>query len=411
VRVTGTAKPPSRMQIPQLDPDDPFYDFFRRFRQPPQEIPTRGAGSGFIVSADGVILTNAHVVDGADTVSVKLSDRREFNAKVLGADKATDVAVLKIDAHDLPVVKLGDVTRERVGEWVVAIGEPFGLENTATAGIISAKARSLPDQGYVRFMQTDVPINPGNSGGPLFNLKGEVIAINSQIYTGTGGYQGVSFAIPINLAMDVEQQLVKNGKVERGQLGLEIQSVSQPLARDFGLEHPSGALISTVVPDGPGERAGLRAGDVILKFNGQVIGDSADLPPLVARVAPGSSASVQIWRDGATHDVSIKVGSSSSDDAVVAGNSDHPAHLGLSLRPLTAEERSDANVSGGLLVEGVSGPAARAGVRPGDIVLAVDNRPVDSVQQLRKLVAQDRHHVALLMQHDDQRIFVPIDLG
>jgi serine protease Do len=251
VRVSGmvrTGAHPGRG--PSVDQDDPFSDFFRQFQQqlPQQQQPMRGIGSGFIVSSDGIILTNAHVVDGADQVTVKLTDKREFQAKVLGKDKATDIAVLKIDAHDLPVVKIGDANQERVGEWAVAIGAPFGFENTATAGIISAKARSLPDQGYVQFIQTDVPVNPGNSGGPLFNLDGEVVGINSQIYSGSGGYQGVSFAIPINVAMQVEQQLVKTGKVERGQMGVSIQSVDQSLAQSFGLKQAQGALISAVSP-------------------------------------------------------------------------------------------------------------------------------------------------------------------
>ena len=415
VRVSGIVKTGAHEpQSPQFDQDDPFSDFFRHFQQRmPQQQPIRGIGSGFIVSADGIILTNAHVVDGADEVTVKLTDKREFRAKVLGKDKATDIAVIKIDAHNLPVVKIGDANQERVGEWAVAIGAPFGFENTATAGIISAKARSLPNQGYVQFIQTDVPVNPGNSGGPLFNLNGEVVGINSQIYSGSGGYEGVSFAIPINLAMQVEQQLVKNGKVERGQLGVSIQSVDQSLADSFGLKSAQGALISSVAPGGPGERAGLQSGDVIVKFNGQPIDDAADLPPLVGSVHPGDSVSLSVWRKGSEREVRVKLSDADSGQDVASDGKDEDgkARLGLALRPLTPEERSQADVPAGLLVENVSGPAARAGIEPGDIVLALNGEPVSSVSQLRERVAKDTHHVALLVQHENARIFVPIDLG
>ena len=418
VRVSGVVKTGGQEpQMPQFDPDDPFSQFFRHFQQPgPSErTPMRGMGSGFIVSPDGIVLTNAHVVDGADEVIVKLTDKREFKARVLGADKLTDVAVLKIDAHDLPVVKIGDAGKERVGEWAVAIGAPFGFENTATAGIVSAKARSLPDQGYVQFIQTDVPVNPGNSGGPLFNLNGEVIGINSQIYSGTGGYQGVSFAIPINLAMQVEQQLVKNGKVERGQLGISIQSVDQSLAQAFGLKRATGALVSSVTPESPGAKAGLKSGDIILSFDGHNIADAADLPPLVAAVKPGDTAALSVWRKDSAHDMSVRVGDAATKTVVAANDNSEgdagKARLGLGVRPLTPEERAQANVSGGLLVEQVAGPAAQAGIEPGDIVLAMNGEPVSSVSQLRQLTERDGKHVALLVQHEDARIFVPLDLG
>src|SRR3974390_2972803 len=263
VRVSGMTTTNADSRDSNVDPNDPFRDFFRHFhgQMPHEQVPTHGIGSGFIVSRDGHILTNAHVVKDADEVTVKLVDRREFKAKVLGVDKATDIAVLKIDAHDLPVVRAGDAGKERVGEWVVAIGAPFGFENTATAGIISATARSLPSEGYVRFLQTDVAVNPGNSGGPLFNLNGGVIGINSQIYSGTGGYPGLSSALPLNLAMQIEQQLIKHGKVERGQLGIGIQSVDQSLAQAFGLKQAGGAVVSSVAPESAAARAGLRSGD------------------------------------------------------------------------------------------------------------------------------------------------------
>jgi len=400
---------------PNPDAQDPFGDLFRRFQQqiPHQAVPMHGMGSGFIVSPDGIILTNAHVVAGSSEVTVKLTDKREFKARVLGLDKATDIAVLKIDAHDLPVVKIGNASQERVGEWAVAIGAPFGFENTATAGIISAKARSLPDQGYVQFIQTDVPVNPGNSGGPLFNLDGEVIGINSQIYSGTGGYQGVSFAIPINLAMQIEGQLVKNGKVERAQLGISIQSVDQSLAQAFGMKQATGALISSVSPDSPGARAGLQPGEIILKFNDQPIADAADLPPLVASVKPGDSATLSVWHQGHVREVSVKLGNAAANNTVAttAEGDSGKARLGLALRPLTPEERAQAQVSGGLIVEHVTGPAAKAGIEPGDIVLALNGESVTSVAQLRELVSKDGQHLALLVQHQDARIFVPIDLG
>jgi serine protease Do len=394
-------------------PDDPFSEFFRQFQMPaPQQQPMRGIGSGFIVSPDGVILTNAHVVDGADHVTVKLTDKREFQAKVLGKDKTTDIAVLKIDAHNLPVVKIGDANRERVGEWAVAIGAPFGFENTATAGIISAKARSLPDQGYVQFIQTDVPVNPGNSGGPLFNLSGEVVGINSQIYSGTGGYQGVSFAIPINVAMQVEQQLVKSGKVERGQLGITIQPVDQSLAQSFGLKEAQGALINAVTPGSPGEKAGLQPGDVILKLNGEPIADAGQLPAMVGAVRPGDSVSLTVWRHGDQRELHAKLADANADETVAnAGDTDGKARLGLAVRPLTPQERSQVDAPGGLVVQEASGPAARAGIEAGDIVLALNGEPVSSVDQLRQKVAHSGHHVALLIQHQDARVFVPVDLG
>lgn len=396
-------------------PDDPFGELFRHFQQqmPQQQTPMRGIGSGFIVSPDGIILTNAHVVDGADQVTVKLTDKREFQAKVLGKDKATDIAVLKIEAHDLPVVKIGDANQERVGQWAVAIGAPFGFENTATAGIISAKARSLPDQGYVQFIQTDVPVNPGNSGGPLFNLDGEVVGINSQIYSGSGGYQGVSFAIPINLAMQVEGQLVKSGKVERGQLGVSIQSVDQSLAQSFGLKEAQGALISAVTAGGPGEKAGLQPGDVILKFNDETVADAGALPPMVGAVKPGDTATLSVWRKGSERDVRVKLGDAAAGQVVATSAAeDGQSHLGLSVRPLTQQERSQANVSGGgLVVENASGPAAKAGIEPGDILLSLNGEPITSAAQLRDRVAHSGHHVALLVQHNDARIFVPVDLG
>src|SRR6185503_7604361 len=342
---------------------------FRRFfeQQMPQAPRIRqGMGSGFIVDADGTILTNAHVVDGADEVRVRLSDRREFKGKVIGQDKATDIAVVKIEAGGLPVVKLGDPAKTRVGEWVLAIGSPFGFENTVTAGIVSATSRSLPDGTYVPFIQTDAAVNPGNSGGPLFNTRGEVIGINSQIFSRRGGYQGISFAIPINVAAQVKEQLVKYGKVERGRIGVAIQEVSQSLAQSFGLDRPRGALVAAVEKGSPAEKAGLKPGDVILAIDGKKVERSAELPPLVANVKPGAKANFEVWRDGRKRTIAVTVGElkpeqvASAKPASQAG--EDTGKLGLALR----------EAEGGLVVEKASGPAARAGIQRGDIVVAVN---------------------------------------
>lgn len=411
ISVSGTSK----TSFAQIDPDDPFYEFFRRFGGVPQQrdsVPTRATGSGFIVSADGVVLTNAHVVADADEVTVKLTDKREFKAKVIGVDKPSDVAVLKISAQGLPAVHIGNPQQTRVGEWVLAIGSPFGFENSATSGIVSAKSRSLPDEGYVPFLQTDVAINPGNSGGPLFNLNGEVIGINSQIYSRSGGYQGLSFAIPIDVAMKIERQLLANGKVSRGRLGVVIQDVDQALADSFGMTKPEGALVSSVEEGSPGAKAGLKTGDVILNFNNTAIASSSELPPLVADMAPGSKANLQVWRDGHLKTLGVTVGESSVASA--AGSTDpkgDKGRLGLALRPLTAEEKAESHLRGGLVVEGVSGAAARAGIQPGDVVLAVNGQGISSVEQLRALAAKAGKRMALLVQREDSKLFVPLNLG
>ena len=401
--------------FPGLDPDDPFYEFFRHFRIPQQrgEQRIRGQGSGFIIREDGLVLTNAHVIDGADEVVVKLIDKREFKAKVLGADKATDVAVLKIDGKNLPTVKIGSSANTRVGEWVLAIGSPFGFENSATAGIISAKSRSLPDDSYVPFIQTDVAVNPGNSGGPLFNMAGEVVGINSQIYSRTGGYQGLSFAIPIDVAMGVQEQIVKHGKVQRGRLGITIQEVNQSLADSFGLSKPGGALVSAVENGSPAAKAGLEPGDVILSLNGKEIASSNELPPLVAAIRPGDSVKLQVWRNKASREIDVKVGAQKEEKVASADSKESSAagRLGLAVRSLTAEERRQIDGKGGLRVENVSGAAARSGIRPGDVLLAVNGELVNSPDQLRAIVSKAGKRVALLIQRDDARLFVPVDLN
>ena len=294
---------------PDGDPNDPFAELFRRFQAPqPSETPVHALGSGFIVDSSGLILTNAHVVANADEVTVKLTDTREFKAKVVGSDKLSDVAVLKIDAKNLPTVRIGDPQRARVGEWVVAIGSPFGLENTVTAGIVSAKSRTLPDEGYVPFLQTDVPINPGNSGGPLFNMSGEVIGINSQIYSRSGGYQGLSFAIPIDVAMKVERQLVDHGKVTRGRLGIGIEPVNAELAKTLGLDKPTGAMVGSVERGSPADKAGVTPGDVVLQFNGKTIDRANELPPMVSDLTPGSKVKVQVWHQGKSRELNVVLG-------------------------------------------------------------------------------------------------------
>ncbi len=406
---------------------DPFYDFLRRFGVPvpgmpgnggsgggrmPEQI-QQGVGSGFIVSSDGFVLTNAHVVDGATEVTVKLTDKREFKARVVGVDKRTDVALLKIDASGLPAVRTGDAERSKVGEWVVAMGSPFGFENTVTAGIISAKARRLPDENYVPFIQTDVAINPGNSGGPLFNLAGEVIGINSQIYSRSGGFMGISFAIPIDVAMKVKDQLQKYGKVSRGRLGVSIQGLDADLAQNFGLDKPKGALIANVENGSPAEKAGLQPGDVVLGVNGQKVDNSADLPRIIGEQKPGSVVHLSIWRDRKTREVSVTLGEQAGEKVMAAGGAERKGDsasgkLGLTGRGLSAQEASRLGVPGGIVVEGASGPAGKAGLQPGDVIVGINNQPISSIEHFRKLLDGAGNRFALLVQRGGNRIFVPV---
>ncbi len=391
------------------DGDNPLSQFFRQLPRPHNQ-PMRAQGSGFIVSPDGLILTNAHVVDGAKEVTVKLIDHREFKAKVLGSDKTSDIAVLKIDAKGLPAVRLGNSDKLGVGDYVLAIGAPFGLEETATAGIVSATGRSLPGDGAVPFIQTDAAVNPGNSGGPLFDASGAVVGINSEIYTNSGGYQGVSFAVPINLAQGIEQQIVKTGKVEHGRLGVQIQNVNQSLAQSFKLSSPAGALVAQVEADSAAARAGVKAGDVIQKYNGNPILDAGQLSVQVSATAPGEKATLDLVRDGKPMSLTATIGSAVSGTMARNGG-EEGTHLGMKLRPLTADERSQAGVTGGLVVEESSGRAAEAGIQQGDVVLSVNGTPVQSLSQLRDLVGKHGDQVALLIQRGDSRIFVPVGLG
>ena len=412
-----------RTRGPRIPPDDPFYEFFRRFGIPgPEgfdrrgEIPARGAGSGFIVTPDGYILTNAHVVANADEVIVRLTDRREFQAKVIGIDERTDVAVIKIDAKNLPTVRIGDPSKLKPGEWVLAIGSPFGFENSATAGIVSATSRALPSDNYVPFIQTDVAVNPGNSGGPLFNMRGEVVGINSQIFSRTGGYMGLSFAIPIDVATHVQEQLIRTGRVVRGRIGVTIQDVNAQLAESFGLDRPRGALVASVENDGPADKAGIQPGDVILSVNGKPIEQYGELSGEISRMKPGSQAQLQVWRNGRQREITVRVGELQEQPSRFASRAggaeaDEAAKLGLAVRPLAPEEKERIQTQGNIIVEDVSGPAAVAGVQPGDIILGVNGKRINSVEELRELAKSAGKSVALLIQRGENQIFVPLRVG
>ncbi|WP_332847722.1 Do family serine endopeptidase [Massilia sp. S19_KUP03_FR1] len=422
IRVVGTSRAGANVRAPngqELDEDDPFFEFFRRFQGPQnprgqQGTPVFGAGSGFIMSPDGVILTNAHVVRDANEVTVKLQDRREFKAKVLGSDPKTDVAVLKIEAKNLPVVAVGNSKALAVGEWVLAIGSPYGLDSTVTAGVVSAKGRSLGDDG-VPFIQTDVAVNPGNSGGPLFNTRGEVVGINSQIYSQTGGYQGLSFAIPIDVAARIKDQIVATGKVQHAKLGVMVQEVNQGFADSFKLESPEGALVLNVEKNGAADKAGLKPGDVVRKANGQTIVSSNDLPAMLSTAKPGDKVALDVWREGKIVRFNAVLGNASdkaapSEKASVA-DVNNSAKLGLALRPLDAMERRQSGIASGLVIEDAGGAAATAGVQPGDVLLSVNGRAVTTVEQVREMVGKAGKSVALLIQRGGDRIFIPVRIG
>jgi serine protease Do len=405
-----------------LDLDDPFFRFFRGLpgftpHLPGQgqggSVPFRSQGSGFIISSDGLILTNAHVVREAKEVTVKLSDRREFKAKVLGVDTATDIGVLRIDAKNLPVVRLGDAQQLQVGDPVLAIGAPFGFEQTATQGIVSAKGRSLPGDAAVPFIQTDVAVNPGSSGGPLFDGSGTVVGINAQIYSRSGGFQGLSFAIPINVALKVKNQIVATGRASHARLGVMVQDLNQTLAESFGLSRPDGALISDVSPDSAAAKAGLKPGDVVTEVNGDAITRSGDLSSRVGLAAPGETVRLKVWRDRAMREMAVNLGSADEGTRAQVPREfeAQPVQLGLTLRTLTPEESARTRLQSGLVVQGVAGAAARAGLMTGDVLLAINGVSVKSVEQVRTVMDRKPKGVALLIQRDNERIFVPVELG
>ncbi|MBM5588883.1 Do family serine endopeptidase [Burkholderia pseudomallei] len=393
---------------PGIAPGNPLAPFLaRRVIGNREEL---SLGSGFIVSSDGYILTNRHVVGDASIVNVKLTDKREFKGRVIGSDTLSDVALVKIDVDHLPAVVFGNPDKAQVGDWVMAIGSPYGFANTVTAGIVSAKSRSLAGETYIPFIQTDVPINPGNSGGPLFDLNGQVVGINSMIYSKTGGYQGISFAIPIDVALDVKDQLLKAGKVTRGTIGVTAQEMSQLLARSFKVPTLDGALISSVAADGPAARAGLQSGDVVMAVNGERLSDAAELFILIAKIKPGDPADLLAWRGGQEKHIVVTVGALNSTEPSVA-REEVPARLGMTVRPLTPDEQRRVAVSHGLLVEQVRGRVTSVGLRPGDIILSVNESPVDSISQLTAAINQAHGNVALLIKRNRARIFLSIDLN
>jgi serine protease Do len=411
----------------QLDLNDPFFQFFRGlpglpFRLPPGaggqgagSVPFRGQGSGFIIASDGLILTNAHVVREAKEVTIKLSDRREFRARVLGEDPTTDIAVLRIDARNLPTVRLGDAQLLQVGDPVLAIGSPFGFEQTATQGIVSAKGRSLPGDTAVPFIQTDAAVNPGNSGGPLFDAVGNVVGINAQILSRSGGFQGLSFAIPIGVALRVKDQILATGHAQHARLGVAAQDLSQGLADSFGLSRPDGALVTSVQESTAAASAGLQAGDVITAVNGEPITHASDLSSRISMAVPGETVQLKVWRERAERTLTVKLGQ--AEEAGTAAAVKAPpmppkaGELGLSLRPLTRQEQAAAHVTGGLLIEGAAGPAARAGLDAGDVLLAINGVSVNAVEQVQRELAKKPKSVALLILHEGNRIFVPVELG
>lgn len=432
VNITTTQLVKAQNQINGI-PDTEMFDFFRHFMPLPpdqaqgpeqspgqgpdqgqgsDEIPMHSAGSGFIISSDGYILTNAHVVKGAQEVTVKLTDRREFKAKIIGSDSRSDIALIKINATNLPVAPIGDPQQLQVGEWVIAIGSPFGFENSVTAGIVSAKGRSLPDENYVPFIQTDVPVNPGNSGGPLFNMKGQVVGINSQIFSRSGGYMGLSFAIPIDVAMQVADQLKAYGIVRRGRLGVVVQEVNAGSAKAFGMAKATGALVSEVDANGPAAKAGIKPGDVILKFNGQPVNRSIDLPRLVAEAKPGSTAKLDIWRNRsplALTAILSEIPNKNTVPAKLASVKATPDKIGLIVSELPHHDPSGSN---GILVERSDSSAARAGITAGDIILAVDNTPVHNVTQFNTIIAAVAKNgaIALLIKRDNATLYIPLQV-
>lgn len=435
-RANAPAAGPTPQMPEGMDENDPFYEFFRRFFPPRQgpgpgapgprgrgdggEVP-RGVGSGFIISADGFLLTNHHVVEGADEIYVTLTDKRELKGKLIGSDRRTDVALVKIEGgSNLPALKIGDPSRLRVGEWVVAIGSPFGLDNTVTAGIVSAKGRDTGD--YLPFIQTDVAVNPGNSGGPLLNMRGEVIGINSQIYSRTGGFMGISFAIPIDEAMRVGEQLRTSGRVTRGRIGVGIAEVTKDVAEPLGLPRAAGALVRNVESGGPAEKGGVEVGDIILRYDGRPIERSTDLPRMVGNTKPGSKVPVTVWRKGANRELSVTVAEMQPEQGARAQNGARPQQtpgagpaqqsnaLGLVVADIPEERKAQLKIKNGVLVEAVDGLAARAGMRPGDVILSLNNQDVVGAKQFNEAVSKlDRSKTQImLVRRGESAQFVPI---
>jgi len=426
IDVTQTVK---RSPIPDLSEDDPFYEFFRRFgqvprgRDRPRDLEQQSVGSGFILSTDGYVLTNAHVVDDASEVLVKLTDKREFKAKVVGLDKRTDVAVLKIDATGLPKVTIGDPEKLRVGEWVAAIGKPFGLENTITAGIVSAKGRELPQENLIPFIQTDVPINPGNSGGPLFNMKGEVVGINSLIFSKTGGYMGLAFAVPIDVAMGAVKQIQEKGRVTRGRIGVQIQEVNKETADAFGLPKAGGALVSSVEKNSPADKAGVESGDIIVKADGKTVNSSSELPRIITQVKPGTKIPLQVWRKGTVKDLNVTVAELKEDEAPKIARKSAPSkdkakpnRMGLALSDLTDDQKKELDIKSGVFVEDVSGNV-RGDIQGGDVILSVISKGITqeakSAEQVNTLIAKlDKGAaVTFLLRRGDAQRYSSVKIG
>lgn len=426
ISITSIMHGQGAVGFPGMPNDENIQEFFRRFGIPGapgmpdqgdggQDYKTQSLGSGFIISSDGYILTNAHVVNAADEVLVKLSDKREFKAKIIGADKRTDIALIKIDATNLPKVTVGDPNTLKVGEWVAAIGSPFGLENTMTAGIVSAKGRALPQENYVPFIQTDVAINPGNSGGPLFNLRGEVVGVNSQIYSRSGGSMGLSFSIPIDVAIDVSNQLKANGKISRGWLGIAIQELTKELSDSFGMKDTNGALVAGIEKNSPADKGGLQPGDVIIKFDGKGIETSSDLPRVVGNTKPGKVVPVEIIRKGSTKVLNVGIGEMPTEatEANVPSKASPKVEankIGLTLRELTPQQKKKLNGKNGLLVVESAGAASQAGIRRGDVVLGLNNSESQSVELFNKQInaVPAGKTVAVLVLRGETTLYVPI---